>query len=233
MSNNKPTFVLVHGAWHQPAHWGPLIASLNAYGYKTVAPALPSVTNAPTAPCEDINHDTDTIRECILAELDREGGANVVVVPHSYGGIPTTSALRGLDTLSRTALGHQTSVIAIAALTSYILPEGMNMAEAEQKPVPKGLLRAMDHPPPQLFYNDLSEEERMKWAALLRPMSSGALIGRSTFSAHEVIPVHYLMADEDKAITLATQERIVNTLKAEAVEGRSVFESGGGDDRVS
>ncbi|KAI1625381.1 Alpha/beta hydrolase fold-1 [Exophiala viscosa] len=218
MSNKKPTFVLIHGAWHQPAHWDPLITSLNAHGYKTIAPALPSVANVQTAPCKDINEDTNTVRKSILAELN--SGANVIVVPHSYGGIPTTSALRGLDSASRTAQDRQTSVIAITALTSFILPEGMNIPEADQKPMPSGLPEIMDHPPPELFYNDLGEEDRKKWAALLRPMSSGALFGRSTFSAHEVIPVHYLLADEDRAVKLATQERMVNILKAGLVEGQ-------------
>jgi len=222
MSKHKPTIVLVHGAWHQPAHWEPLITSLSAHGYKTVAPALPSVTCAQTAPSKDIAADTDTIRKCIVAEL--HSGVDVIVVPHSYGGIPTTSALRGLDPASRAMRGHQTSVIAIAALTSFILPKGMNLAEADQKPVPGGLPGAMVHPPPEIFYNALSEEDREKWTALLRPMSSGALFGRSTFSAHSVIPVHYLLADDDKAIALSTQERMVDTLKMGVVQGQVMTE---------
>ncbi|KAK5191521.1 hypothetical protein LTR96_010361 [Exophiala xenobiotica] len=212
-----PTFVLVHGAWHSPAHFESLINSLTEHGYKAVAPNLPSMANAHISPSTDCTEDARTIRETILTELE---SADVIVVPHSYGGIPTTSALKGLDTLSRTAAGqHKTSVVAIAALTSFIIPAGTDMRQAEQRPPLNAaeMPATLDPPPLDIFFHELPDAEKEKWTAMLKPMASAALVDKCHFSAHEVIPLHYLMAGADKAIPLETQERMVDTLRSTAV----------------
>lgn len=100
-SKSKPTFVLVHGAWHSPQHFGLLISSLESHGYRAVAPALPSVSDASHGvPVEDSTRDIEAVRAAIIAELDDQGN-DVIVVPHSYGGIVAMGAVEGLDRRSR------------------------------------------------------------------------------------------------------------------------------------
>ncbi|KIX03988.1 uncharacterized protein Z518_07541 [Rhinocladiella mackenziei CBS 650.93] len=217
MASQKTTFVLVHGAWHEPAHFEPLIQSLNDHGYKAVAPALPSVARSHIEAAKDYLSDVETVRSAVLAELD--AGSNVVVVPHSYGGIPTTSALKDLDPESRSKAGCNTSVVGIASITSFVLPEGMNIRDAENREqgdiskLPKVLApMSTDY-----FYNDMTPDQVEKYAALLKPIAAKALLERSKYSAHEVIPVHILMASEDKAMPWTTQERIVEMLKPKAL----------------
>jgi len=217
----KPTFVIVHGAWHSPAHFEPLIQSLSAYGYKAVAPALPSVAQSEVSPSTDSQDDIAAVRQAILAELDQ--GADVIVVPHSYGGVPATSAIRSLDPKSRADAGHTTSVVALAAITAYVLPEGASLYEAEQRPRPETntLPAAMKWPSVELFYHDIPADEIEKWARLLKPMSSAALFDASRFSAHEVVPVHFLLAAQDKAISLKSQNHVLDLLRPKAVSIRT------------
>lgn len=236
----NPTFVLVHGAWHQPAHWTPLIDALAAQGYRAVAPALPSTASASPETLEDGQPDAAAVREAIQTELD--AGANVIVVPHSYGGVPTMSSLRSLDRASRAAAGHQTGVVAIAALTSFILPEGVSLFSFAQdqdekdkrqqsqsqsptasdktgaEPLPKPIPDLMPALPSELLYHDLSPGDNDKYTALLKPMSRAALMDHSRFSAHEVLPVYYLLAEDDRAITLARQQIIVEKLRSTGVK---------------
>ncbi|KAF6809043.1 hypothetical protein CMUS01_13758 [Colletotrichum musicola] len=40
--NTKPTILLVHGIWHIPAHYHPLITALEDRGYECIIPTLPS-----------------------------------------------------------------------------------------------------------------------------------------------------------------------------------------------
>src|SRR5690242_14165031 len=107
----KPTIVAVHGAWHSPECWQPLTEILQTHGYSVRAVALPSVVDEGAQPPSDPRDDIAAVREAILAVLE---GSDVLVVPHSYGGIPTTSAVKGLDRKSRLAQGKATSVVGLA-----------------------------------------------------------------------------------------------------------------------
>lgn len=78
-----PTVVLVHGAWHQPWHWHEVVARLTARGLTVETVDLPSCR----AECGDLYDDSAAIRSA----LDRYD--DVVLVAHSYGGIPATDAV--------------------------------------------------------------------------------------------------------------------------------------------
>ncbi|PGH16329.1 hypothetical protein AJ79_01871 [Helicocarpus griseus UAMH5409] len=91
ISSPKPTVVLVHGANHTPAIYDPILSILHAASYPTITVSLPSSGASPGLP--DFSADTEAVRTVVkaLAELGRE----VLMVPHSYGGMPSTEALLG------------------------------------------------------------------------------------------------------------------------------------------
>ncbi|OQV11385.1 hypothetical protein CLAIMM_15227, partial [Cladophialophora immunda] len=155
------------------------------------------------------------------AELAR--GADVIVVPHSYGGIPASGAIRGLDRTSRAASGASTTtgVVAIAAITSFLLPAGMSVPELEGRDPPAGIGALFDPPPARLFFQDLPPAEVERWGSRLRAMSSAALFDRAAFTAYTVpgVAVHYLLATDDQALTFATQQRIVARMRADGATG--------------
>ncbi|EXJ54109.1 hypothetical protein A1O7_09446 [Cladophialophora yegresii CBS 114405] len=224
---SKPTIIIVHGAWHRPMHFQALSRALTSHGYKVVIPALPSVDKAPEEITPDSQADIDTVRRAILAELDGISDDNtataattpndVILVPHSYGGIPASGALRGLDPASRAAQGKPTGVRAIAAITAYIISEGMNIPEAEGRPASAIPTHdpLMGPPPASVFWQDLGPESET-WRSAernLNVMSSAALFDSCRFSAFEVVPVHFLMAREDLAMKFATQEKTVQMIR--------------------
>ncbi|KAK6385615.1 hypothetical protein LTS17_001185 [Exophiala oligosperma] len=212
----KPTIILVHGAWHNPAYFSSLSASLEQHEYKVVSPALPSIANSHVSPSPSNLEDVHTVRSAILSELET---ANVVVVPHSYGGIPTTSAVEGLDTASRTAQGHATSVVAIAAMSSFILPAGTTVQKALDRPAMNLAEMPATFSPPEprdIYFHDGSEDDVRTWIAMLKPMSTAAIADGSRYSAHEAIPLHYLLCGDDKAIPLERQRSILATLEPTA-----------------
>lgn len=186
---NPTTFGLIHGAWHQPVHFDPLIKSLKDHGYKAVAPALPSVDIPSDGPVKDSQADIAAVREVANKEL--ASGADDILVPHSYGGIVATGVVKGLDPRSRADAGFDTSIVGIAAITAYVVAEGGSIPETavqNKSQVPE----IWDPPmPPSAFYGDLSAEESAKWVALLKPRTTAALFDASSFSAHEVVPVHF------------------------------------------
>lgn len=116
---SKPVFVLLHGAWHSPACWDKLAAVLNKQGYTCVCPALPSTGASP--PLDDFTKDVEVIRSTVtkLVEDDKE----VIVVMHSYSGIPGGQALEGLDRTTRAERGLQGGVRRLVYIMSFIVPK--------------------------------------------------------------------------------------------------------------
>ena len=189
---------------------------LNKYGYRAVAPALPSVDKAPGYVTPDSQEDIAAVRSALISELDTTGN-DVIVVPHSYGGVPASGAIKGLDPKSRTEEGKKTSVIAMAALTSYVMPEGMTLPEMEQRDRPDVPdLWGGPPTPASLFWHDLPADSELHKSATeqLNVMSTLALYDKNRFAAFKVVPVHYLVCGDDRAIPMATQERIVETMRA-------------------
>lgn len=219
---SKPTIVAVHGAWHSPEYLEPLTKVLESHGYSVRAVALPSVIDEGTTPPEDPRDDVVAVRKVIEEVL--EGGSNVLVVPHSYGGIPATSALKDLDTASRKAAGKSTSVIGLAPIAAYTIREGDDIATGQDLPSgeriemhgikgPLNFIRP-EFQPAKVFYGDLPPDVAEKWVAKLRPILRTALWGlKSEYSAHKDIPVHYLVCTEDVANPPAAQRLIIKKMQ--------------------
>lgn len=84
--NGTPTLLLVHGSWHGPWCWEKLTPELEALGLPWATVALPSVGDDPKA-LGTIFDDAAAI-EAAVARIE----GDVVVVAHSYGGVPATQA---------------------------------------------------------------------------------------------------------------------------------------------
>jgi pimeloyl-ACP methyl ester carboxylesterase len=83
MPDQKPTVVLVHGAFAESASWNPAIEQLQAAGFEAVAVANP---------LRSLAGDAAYVRDVIAGV-----GTPVVLVAHSYGGMVATEAAAGND----------------------------------------------------------------------------------------------------------------------------------------
>src|ERR1700761_2736068 len=85
----KPTILFVPGAWHSPVHYEKIMKELEQHGYETEGVALATVD-----PRDPPNTDADSDVEVISAAVNRilSSGKNVVLVTHSYSGIPGQGA---------------------------------------------------------------------------------------------------------------------------------------------
>ncbi len=140
-SHHKPTIVLIPGAWHSPSHYHELILRLHKAGYATQCLRLPSVNPDPgTAEQADVANDIAFTREKILLPLVDEAGEDVVVVMHSYGGIPGSGAARGLSKVERRSRGLQGGVVGLVFIAAFPAKEGQSLVslaaplDGEQSP---------------------------------------------------------------------------------------------------
>lgn len=128
---SMPAIFLVHGAWHTPASYDPLVALLAARGYTTFRAHLPSSIGSTDAPTATLYDDAGIVRSQLQRIIERQG-RDVVVVAHSYGAVVVTEAVKpGMTRESRRALGKQGGVLGLFLIAGYLVEQGASLARPE------------------------------------------------------------------------------------------------------
>lgn len=215
----KPSLIFVHGAWHTAECWDQMIAELQGVGYRCVTMQLPSSQSMDTPPAS-LQNDVDTVRKTVTDELNQSN--EVLVIAHSYGGHVVNRALVGFDSKSRAG---KAAVQAIAFITAIPIPSGMSfIGSLGGKPGPlhnvQGDFVLVADPPGshQAFYNDLSDDEAMKWVSKIRAQSWKAKTDVSDGAAYLDIPPSYLYCTKDIAWPLQYQQLVVGWAKDAGAE---------------
>lgn len=129
MLAEKPHIVLIPGAWHPPNYYDDLVSQLLSHGHQCHALHLPSAGKIPTATAaDDAQYIQETTRR--LAEQGRE----IVLVMHSYAGVPGTESARGLVKKDRQAEGKQGGIIGLVYLAALLLPENTTATQTMSGP---------------------------------------------------------------------------------------------------
>lgn len=118
---DKPVIVLVHGAWHRPLHYIELINGLRSKGFTVVAPI--NVTAGWDDAIVGKTHldDAKIIQEAMSSASD--AGKEIVLVCHSYGGIPGTAAAEGNTAAERSSKGLKGGIISVVYIAAFALPQ--------------------------------------------------------------------------------------------------------------
>ena len=126
---SKPLTLVVHGAWHRPAHYRALIRDLQARGHTVLAPPLASAGYDDSIEGKTHVDDTRRIHEVLLPYLD--AGREAVILAHSYGGLPATAAVEHHTVAERTARGLPGGVVGIVYVAATpCVANGVSMYEA-------------------------------------------------------------------------------------------------------
>jgi pimeloyl-ACP methyl ester carboxylesterase len=115
-----PTIVFIPGAWHTCEYYKHVISILTAKGYPTATVDLPSVGGI--SPMAD---DAAAIQK-VTSELASDG-QEIILVMHSYGGIPGTESAKGLARKIRQTEGKPGTIIGLVYMSAYLLKEGMSV----------------------------------------------------------------------------------------------------------
>ena len=124
-SQQKPTIVLVAGAWHRASVYDPVKTLLETQGYPVQAVSLLSAGGPTSTTIED---DAAHIRRTALNDLIAQG-KEVVMVLHSFAGIPGGESIKGLTRKDRAAQGQAGGVIALVYLAAWVLPAGQSVVQ--------------------------------------------------------------------------------------------------------
>ena len=154
ISNNLLTpfkeFIFVPDAWHGPEAFAPTTTLLTAAGYTVHGVNLPSV--GPVKHLQSFDPDVVEIRNAINSVLSK--GKDVVMLYHSYGGVPGSEALGEYIKDLESGKGKEGwgMVRRLVYCASFVLPEGGSlMAALQGKPLPWFILDVVCFPLPHLY----------------------------------------------------------------------------------
>ncbi|KAJ5355049.1 uncharacterized protein N7496_012261 [Penicillium cataractarum] len=208
---SSTTILFIPGAWHSPQCFDKVIRKLETHGYNTDVVYLPSV--GPVIPHSDFSEDVNQVKKQI--EIAADAGQRVVVVVHSYGGIPGCEAIRGLDWETRQRQGQPGGVVHLFFCCSFIVPEGKSLISSfggDDLPwfqVSDDRLLVTPATPKETFYNDMNEIDAKRAAETLEPHSYQTFHSNITFEAWRHVPSTYLYCLKDEAIPLPVQKMMV------------------------
>lgn len=135
MATEKPTILLIPGAWHQGCTFDPVANILRAQGYQAETITLPSAGGPTSTTAYD---DAEHIRKTFLNDLIAQG-KEAMLVMHSYGGIPGTESVKGLARKDLAAQGRKGGVISLIYQSAFLVPAGASVESF----LPGGLDRYM------------------------------------------------------------------------------------------
>jgi len=210
-AGDKPTIVLVHGAFADASGFGAVTSRLQRRGFTVIAPANPL-----RGPAGDAAY---------VASVMRTISGPIVLVAHSYGGaviseaanqVPNVKALVYLDAL---ALEAGESNLDIAnRFPSKLLP-ALQPRPFPQADGSEGTDFYID--PAQfrsVFAADLPARITARMAATQRPISLAAGQEKSTEPAWKTIPSWYLVGRQDEVFTAAAQRFMAKRAGAHVTE---------------
>jgi pimeloyl-ACP methyl ester carboxylesterase len=198
---NKPTIVLVHGAFAESSSWNGVLTKLITKGYPTVAVANP---------LRGVKSDADYV-----ASVLKNINGPIVLVGHSYGGSVTTNAVNG-----------NKNVKALVYVAGFAPEEGETAVELSGR-YPGSTLAPTLAPPVVLpdggkdlyiqqskfhaqFAADVSANDAQLMASTQRPIMEAALNEASGVPAWKSIPSWFIYGDRDLNIPAAVQSFMAN-----------------------
>ncbi|MFJ6851834.1 alpha/beta fold hydrolase [Streptomyces sp. NPDC091271] len=192
--SEKPTLVLVHGAFADASSWSPVIERLQRRGYQVIAPANP---------LRGLHHDAASVA-AVLASVE----GPVVLAGHSYGGAVVSEAA-----------AHAPGVEALVYIAAFMPDAGEVLGELSVRfpgsqlapaltqvpaPAPDGsdgvdlyLRTDLFH---QVFAQDVPPTTAHTLAAVQRPLSASAFGDRAAAAAWRDLPSWTLVATQDRGI---------------------------------
>jgi pimeloyl-ACP methyl ester carboxylesterase len=194
------TVVLVHAAWADASSWSKVIPQLQRQGFDVVSAQIPLTS---------LTDDVAAVQR-VLGRVD----GPVVLAAHSYGGAVITAAASG-----------QPKVKALVFVAAIVPDEGETVGQlfyrvAPHPEAPKlapdehGLIWMSEEGFANAVAPEASSEEIALMSATQKPIALKCLGEPTTKPAWKEKPSWYLLAENDRMISPATQRFMAERMKA-------------------
>ena len=119
----KPTLVFAPGAWHTPSYFDQIRHLAHSEGYPSSIVSFPTYCGASNPPLSNNEADVVSIRTVVCPLV--ESGKEVILIMHSYAGIPGCSALKGLSRMERMTEAKEGGVTGLLFVAALLSPVGV------------------------------------------------------------------------------------------------------------
>jgi len=218
-SNEKTTILIIQGSFQTPLPYESLLKGLQAKGYPTIHPPLPSCSNidSPDFPTISLADDASAIRKELERLIEKEN-KTVFVVMHSYGGIVGTEAIpEELSYAKRHEQSLPGGVIHLFFFSAFLLAEGQSVlsafGESPNNDVKENGTFTIKNGAKTL-YSDLPDSEAAYWESQLIPQPHAVQTTILTRASYRYIPSTYLVCENDQAAPPQFQEMFAASAKA-------------------
>jgi hypothetical protein len=118
---SKPSILLIPGSFSLPEFYDPVLNAVASKGYEIRGLHLPSVacTRGPQEDAPKTMYD-DAVMIAKETEKLANEGKDVILIAHSYGGVPTTESTKGLGKPERKAQGKKGGIVRLAFMTAVV-----------------------------------------------------------------------------------------------------------------
>ncbi|KAK5065026.1 hypothetical protein LTR84_000861 [Exophiala bonariae] len=210
--------VLVPGSFAPADLYTDFVEVIAKAGLETVVVDTPSVGRREGKGPATMTDDANEISRVVSPLIDQ--GKEVVLVAHSYGGIPTTQSLERLSPKARGAQGKSGGVLKVIYLTAVVLQVGMSNFELFGGTMPDFVSVADDYMSlsveanAPLTFSDLPEDKALMWANRMSVHSTLSFKEKLTYPGYNDVQVHYILCEEDKIIPPQFQQAMIDLIKA-------------------
>ncbi|CAI6337113.1 unnamed protein product [Periconia digitata] len=228
-SSTKPALVFVTGSFVMATHYEFLMEAIKTKGYPAQVIQLKTAGTRRPGPLPTMYDDAADINAAAAKFADE--GRDVVVVAHSYGGVPATQSLKGVTKAEREKEGKQGGVVRLAYMTALapelgapagsLFFEGSGARPDLMAPGEDGWLYHTNlELSREVCFNSLTVEKGKEVAEEFVNHSSLAFVNELTHAGYKDVPVSYLFCEDDKCVTPPIQQRVIDTI--ESASGRKV-----------
>jgi len=187
MPDARPV-VLVHGLWHQPEHFAPLIEALAALGVEAVTPRLHRGT---------LEADAAVVQAAVDA-----CAASPVLLGHSYGGAVVT------DVVGAAHLVYVAAFVPAEGESAVSLNGRDGLINAALRVLEDGSTEVVPELADGALYADCTPEQQAWARSLLVPQAGRGARTAPTRFAWRTTPSTYVVCTEDRAVAPAIQRRM-------------------------
>ncbi|KAL3427605.1 alpha/beta-hydrolase [Phlyctema vagabunda] len=242
VNGSKPAIVIVPGSFAGISMYESLILSLETQGYAVRFANLPSIISK-SLPVSSRPHpatledDSNAITR-IITELAEEG-REILLVGHSYGGIPMTESCSNQTKYERKARGRSGGVIGMLFITSFVPSVGESMKDmmaAIEKPEERFnveldgrtyLSLNPAHTAP-IAFGELPKEQALMQIKKMGIQSLYSFGGSISCEVWRSVPVSYVYCKNDKVNPIEFQQSMVEKVENETGKEVKIYECDGG-----
>ena len=249
-SSTKPSILFVPGSFFRPEFYESIFDIVRKKGYDIRGLHIPTVGLSAGQPRPGVPANMYDDAAYIAKEAEKliGEGRDVILVAHSYGGVPASQSTKGLTKKEREHAGKQGGIVNISYLTCLVLALGQSTKDVLVPPAsqtnltvkvsvlacssaPFALLSLrprqdgwMVHDPPEptarLSFSDLPLEEGVAWVKKFSQHSAICFVNELTHAGYKDVDVSWLLCEKDLVIPPEVQKACIELIEKES--GRKV-----------